>query len=127
MTKHAKEKKLKRVLGRPSPLDAFPLEEKQKWAETLQKILDKDILLKEDRFLLQYAQAICRFRLATITSEDTAPFWEKINNLADKGHSLGFSQEDLLAINLIFRDKGKVDLELHCQLLGVKLGDEAED
>ena len=122
MTKHAKGKKnKKRWLKGPSALGAFPREKKQKWAEGLQEILNKDALFEKDIFLLQYAQTICRFRLAVVVSEDTAPFWTKINDLVKEGLLFGFTQEDFLAINLIFREKGKSDLEQNYQLLKVRL------
>jgi len=128
MTKHAKGKKnKKRWLKGPSALGAFPREKKQKWAEGLQEILNKDTLLEKDMFLLQYAQAICQFRLAMVLSEDTGPFWTEVNNLAEKGYSLGFTKEDFLTINLFFREKGRADLEQNYQFLKVKLESKTKD
>ena len=121
MTKHGKDKNTKRTPRGPSSLDVFPQKEKQKWAENLQEILNKDALFEKDIFLLRYAQTTCKFRLAVVASEDTAPFWTKINDLVKEGLLLGFTREDFLAINLVFREKAKSDLEQNYQLLKVRL------
>jgi hypothetical protein len=121
MVKYAKQRRTeKRGLRTPSTLDNFPQKKIQKWTEKLQDMLSHNGLVRKDRFLLEYARTVCRFRLAVIKSEDTMPFLREINKLANRGHSFGFDQEDFQAINRIFRDKGKGELEQYCQILEAK-------
>jgi hypothetical protein len=118
MVKYARVKRTeKRGLRTPSTLDNFPQKKIQKWTERFQEILADNNLLEKDLFLLKYAQAVCQFRLAVIGSGDSTPLLKVINGLANRGHSLGFNQEDFQAINRIFRDKGKGELEQYCRTL----------
>jgi len=118
MVKYAKARRTeKRGLRTPSTLDNFPQKKIQRWTEKFQEILSNNNLLEKDKFLLGYARAVCQFRLAVIESGNTAPFLKTINGLADNGHALGFCQEDFWAINRIFRDKSKGELEHYCQIM----------
>ena len=127
MAKYANPKKRieKKGLRRPATFtrDDFSLRKLQKWESKLQEMLTDHIVLNnEEEFLLNYSLAVCQFRLAIIDSRDSQPLLREIDRLENGGHNLGFQQEDLWAINRVFRDKERRELEEVYQILKTKTG-----
>lgn len=113
--KRKKRKVLKRTerkgLRRPSFRDNFSFKKVAKWEERFKNLLIEGG--EKANGLMEYGTVVCRFRLAVITSQSQdAQFWlREIDRLENKLHTLGFSQDDLWAINRVFRDKAREELE----------------
>lgn len=115
MSKHKKPlKKTVKTGLRPLPpntIDVFSQKKIDQWEKRIDRILNGNSLSSKDNFLLNYSLEVCRFRLAFENKEDTNAIHDRIKEIAEEVGNFELDSEDLQAINRLFRDKKKDELE----------------
>lgn len=78
----------------------------------------------KERFLLEYVQLVAKYRLAFISKRDIAFFWLSIQQKAQVGKELGFSEDEIREVASYIRDTYKTEVSL--DKLIKQLGEEKE-
>lgn len=126
MVKYAKPKKRTEKKGlRPLPpytIDTFPQKKVEKGEERLKRILNGNSLTPGGEFLRRYSLTVCRFRLAQENKQSTDAIYREICKLEEEAYDFEFKEEDLAAMNRIFREKKISELENLQEKLKEKIG-----